>query len=67
MNKYEPKDDFIPSAVASPTSDDCDSGSDGRVFALFLNFTSLIFLPSKLSVTECLDVQRFVCGSISGT
>lgn len=67
MNKHELKVDFIPSAVASATSDECDSGSDGGVFALFLNFTSLIFLPSKLSVTEGLDVQRFVCGSISGT
>lgn len=45
----------------------CDSDSDGRVFALFLNFTSLISFSSKLSATECLDVQRFVCGSISGT
>lgn len=41
---------------------------DERDFALFWNFTSLIFFPSKVSVIECLDSQGFVCEceSISG-
>lgn len=43
MNKYEWKDDFIHQPRLLQPLDKWNSDSDRRDFALFLNFTSLIF------------------------